>query len=209
LLAALAASGQDSITIAPEAGDCSLRREIGKPVPDEDLWRVCELAQGVEMRRIKLYFMIGLPGETDEQALEIAALTERLAVDFPRLRFIASVGPFVPKPHTALERHAMPPQSVLRQRLSAIETALSRLKGVEVRCGSARWAAVQAALSRGGRKLSLPLVEASREGGGYAAFRAALKRHGLSLEQYMAAPDVPDGELPWHVVDPVCKGGRP
>jgi len=201
LLAALVASGQDSITLAPEAAGCALREAIGKPVTDEGLWQVCEAALQAGMKRIKLYFMVGLPGETDADALEIAALTQRLAAGFPRLRFITSVGPLVPKPHTALERHAMPSQDVLRRRLAALEAAVSR--GAEIRCGSARWAAVQAALSRGGRELSVPLVEASRTGGSFGAFRDALRAHGLSLEQYMAAPEAPDGELPWHVVDPV------
>jgi len=195
LTAALAAGGQRSITLAPETADAELARVIGKGMNYEAVRAAIATASEAGLTQVKLYFMVGIPGETDEAALQIADYVDRLECEFSSLRFTVAIGTLVPKPHTQLARVAVPDPGTVRRRLKKLRRALDSRTRVRVRISSARWGAVQAVLGRGGRELA-PVIAAAA-GGGPGDFARALQAEGLSLEDYLAEQT---GPAPWEVV---------
>jgi radical SAM superfamily enzyme YgiQ (UPF0313 family) len=168
LLAALAASGQDTVTLAPEAGSDGLRAAIGKPMHESDLARAVELAVAAGLHRFRLYFMVGLPGETAADLQAIGELAGRLKALAPRTAFSATITPFVPKRHTALEAAPFGPANVVSRHLQQATAALRKAGIWDVTGESPRAAEVQELLSRGGRHLGRTLVAAK---GSLSAFR--------------------------------------
>jgi len=198
LLQPLARSGQQTITLAPEVADEGLARVLGKPITREALHRALAATAAVGLRGAKLYFMVGVPGETDAQALEIADLVGELERAFPSLSLSASISPLVPKPHTPLARVAVPAPGEVQVRLAAVQRALrSHTRRVEVKIASARWAAVQTVLSRGGPEVTPVLLEGGEMGAGEVL--RTMSEHGLQLEHYLKEQTDP---VPWEVVDP-------
>jgi radical SAM superfamily enzyme YgiQ (UPF0313 family) len=206
LLQSLAESGQRTVTYAPEAGDAELRASVGKAMTDAQLLAAIGLAAAAGLSEVKLYFMLGLPGETLDHVDSIGRLLGGLVTAFPSLRFTLSASPFVPKPHTPLEMESMPAVSELRRRAARLGSLVRRLPRVRARFGSPRWAVAQAALSRGGRELSEPLLRASLGDRSLQALEAAMAQAGLELDSYRSP--VPSGatEPPWKVVDMACRG---
>lgn len=200
LLAVLGASGQETLTIAPETGTEELRRSIGKGTSDEDIVRCIKLGLVAGLPRYKLYFMVGLPGETEEDAAAIPGLIAQLRRRVPAATLSISVSPFVPKPHTPFENVSMLPESVLGRRLESVSAELHRAGIHDLTCGSARWSAAQAVLARGGRELGSALVEASLAGGGLSALKSAVRRTGRKWREYLDAQEFESGDAPWDVV---------
>ncbi len=199
LVEPIAASGQRTITLAPETADERLAKCIGKRMSRETVHAAIAAALDAGINRVRLYFMIGLPGETDAEALSIADYVSDLEGEFSQVRFAPSISPLIPKAHTELARVAVPDIRTLRHRLKAVGKALRAKTHTRARLGSARWSAVQVALSRGGRELTPVLMAAARAGGRAGDFFSALKREGLALEDYLGPQ--PD-DAPWQVVDP-------
>ncbi len=196
LVRALAESGTRTLTLAPEAGTERLRALINKNVSQDDLMRAAELAARYRFAQLKLYFMIGLPTETDEDVRAIVELVLATRKRFPR-RITVNITPFVPKAHTPFQWVAMAPTEVLRRRLDYLEQAL-RPQGIAVRSESPAWAAVQGVLARGDERVGRVLVSMERRS--LAAWRKALRRHGLDAADYLRERS-PDEPLPWTVVD--------
>ena len=120
MLRALAASGQKSATIAPEAGSLRVRRLLGKRLSDEQIFAAAEQVFGLGLESLKLYFMIGVPTETEEEALEIAPFVEQIREIMlrwarPRGRIGSlgiNLGIYVPKPGLPLNKlEALPEQN--------------------------------------------------------------------------------------------------
>lgn len=179
MLQVLVASGQDTLTVAPEAGSEALRSSIGKGMTDEQLIGCLDLAREVGLRRFKLYFMVGLPGEewADIEAIERLLRSVRDAV--PGVSFSVVLSPFVPKPHTPLADAPMLPTRELTRRLNRVSSALRALGIRDLDVGSARWAAAQTLMGRAGSELGPALVEASLAGGRFADFQRAVRRAGI------------------------------
>ncbi len=201
LLEALADSGQRSVTYAPEAGTEELRRAIGKPMTDQHLFDAVALAAEAGLREVKLYFMLGLPGETEDDVEAIGRQLAQLCAVFPSMRFIVSAAPLVPKPHTEFELVEMLPVAELRRRGAHLREALQKLRRVRLRLGSPRWAVVQATFSRGGRELGQVILQASLRGGLLQDVQAAMKAAGMRLDDYRSALVT----KPWNVVDAGCE----
>jgi len=183
LLAPLVAGGQRSITLAPEAASPDVAETLGKTIEPEAMAAALAAAEGAGIRAVKLYYIVGVPGETDEQAVDIARQVAGLERDFPRLRFTVSVSPLTPKPHTELARAGVPDPKVVRKRLRAIGAALRHDTRAKPRLGSARWAAVQTILSRGGRELTGLLLEGNDAGAG--ELLSSLAGRGLAMDDYL------------------------
>ena len=214
LVGALRRGGQQTVTVAPEAGTERLRDAVGKRITDDELLAAIAAADAEGLREVKLYFMAGLPSETEADLLAIADLIVLWVSAFPRLRFEVAVSPFVPKPWTPFERESFPGVRASEARLETLGQAIRRRTRLSPRIGSSRWAAVQAALARGGREVGRALVSAARQGGGYAAAKKALRVEGVDLSE----PLLPPSEAPWRRVlglDQVCgdpsseSGGEP
>ena len=160
LLSALARGGQRTVTFAPETGSRALACRIGKRFRDGSLEDAAARAIRAGLRNVKLYFMIGLPEETDE---DVAALTDLVGRVAARIRVLqregyrvgrlrTTVSAFVPKPLTAFEHLPIVAPAVLRSRMLRIVATLRRQPLVTVRTSSQRWFRVQAVLSRSDRR---------------------------------------------------------
>ncbi len=195
LLRALVESGTQTLTIAPEAGSQRLRDLINKRVSADDLLRAAALAARFDFAHLKLYFMIGLHTETDDDVQAITDLALAVRAHFPR-QITVNVTPFVPKAHTPFQRAAMAPADVLGARLARIKKAL-RGQGIAVKSDSPAWAAVQGVLARGDRRVGRALMDLTRFS--LAGWKRALRDSGIEAEEYLGAwPE--DAALPWAVV---------
>lgn len=185
LVRLLAASGQGTLTLAPESATEEGRRRVGKPMLDEHLFSAVRLGLAHGITRYKLYFMVGLPGETSAEVAAIPALVAHLRAEAPGAAVGLSVSPFVPRPYTPLCDAEVLPQPELRRRMATVGDDLRRQGVTDVTLGSARWAEAQAVLGRGGPELGPALVEASLGGGSFAAFKSAVKRTGRRWKHYL------------------------
>jgi len=196
LVRALAESGAQTLTIAPEAGSQRLRTLINKNVSEDDIMRAAELAARYDFAQLKLYFMLGLPTETDEDVQALVDLALMVRERFPR-RITVNITPFVPKAHTPFQWVAMAAVESLKERLARIEQALRPL-GIAVKAESPAWAAVQGVLSRGDSRVGQALVR--MKGRSLAAWRRALRECQLDAAEYLRERSL-DEHLPWSVVD--------
>ena len=201
-------------TFAPEAGSQRLRDVINKGVTEEDLLRTTAAAFESGWNRIKLYFMIGLPTETDEDVLEIARLVRAISEQGKTIRrrtvdITVSASTFVPKPHTPFQWVPLASQEtvVRRQKLLRDNT---RLRGV--RLSWAEWddTWLEAILSRGDRRLSGVIQRAWRSGARFDAWsehyqpdlwRQAFEAQSLDPVMYILRERTRNEILPWSVVD--------
>jgi radical SAM superfamily enzyme YgiQ (UPF0313 family) len=200
VLRCLAESGTQTVSLAPEAGSERLRRIINKGASEDDIVRAVDAAAAQGLRQIKLYFMIGLPTETDDDIEEIIRLSLKLKgrVERSGCRIALTVAPFVPKAGTPFQWRAMAPEATLNLHIKRIKNALAR-SGIEVRSESIGWILVQGVLSRGDARLGSALTAMS--GNSLAAWRSALQKHNLRSDYYLHREIQPDEPLPWSVVD--------
>lgn len=157
LLQVLVASGTRTVTLAPEAGTAALRQRIGKGITEGHLHRAAELCRTYRVPELKLYFMVGLPGETEDDVLAIAALAQEMA-RLSGCKTTVSVAPFVPKRQTPFQNVPMLKVAALEQRLSLLQQAC-RAAGLGYKAESAAWAMVQYHLAQGDRRLARVLLE--------------------------------------------------
>jgi len=197
LLDALVEGGTRTLTIAPEAGSERLRKAINKRINHQDILNAAQRASLHGFPELKLYFMLGLPGEEDEDVQAIVDLVTEITGVF-RGRVLASVAPFVPKPHTAFERQAQAGEDTLHRRLRALQTGLRTLN-VRMSSESVPWARVQAVLARGDRRLASVL--ASLQTPSIANWESSLRERGLSSQDWTQARS-PTEPLPWDFIRP-------
>lgn len=196
LVKAQAASGAQTLTIAPEAGTERLRHVISKSQTESDLLAAVELAQALGFPGLKLYFMLGHPTETDDDVQGIIDFTLKAKAIFKR-NIAINATPYVPKPHTPFQWEAMAPVKTLQARQAALKKALAR-QGVSVDADSPQWAEVQAVLARGDRRLAPVLRDLEHLT--VRGFHDALARHGLSAAEF-TGPRQLGARLPWDVVE--------
>jgi radical SAM superfamily enzyme YgiQ (UPF0313 family) len=196
LLQALAESGTRTLTLAPEAGSERLRQIIHKGVTEADLLHAAERAAEHGFRQLKLYFMLGLPTEREEDVEAIAVLCEAVRARF-RGRVTANVTPFVPKAHTPFQWAAMAPVKTLDARLRTLRKRLRRQR-IDVRGESPRWAAIQGILARGDRRLGCVLA-ALGENASTGDWRRALEVCGVDADLALRAR-ARDEPLPWSFI---------
>jgi radical SAM superfamily enzyme YgiQ (UPF0313 family) len=203
----MAAGGERSITIAPEAGTERLRRVINKDFPDDLVVAAAGHALAEGMAHVKMYFMCGLPTETDDDVLGMAHLALRirdevmrpLAKQTARMgRIGLSVNPFVPKPWTPFQWAGLAPEADLARKRKLLERAL-RPKGIDVDFLSPREAWLQAVLSRGDRRVADLLELAQRETGG--DLRKALARWPHDPAFFATREAAQDEVLPWDFLE--------
>lgn len=202
LLRALADSNTRTVTLAPEAGSERLRRTIGKPFSEDDILRAVDRVARRAFPQLKLYFMVGLPGETDDDVQDLIklALTCRELIERRKspTRIILNVAPFVPKAGTPFQRCGMTEPQALERRLRMVRSSL-RQRDVEVKPESVDWSVAQAVLSRGDRRLAQALTRLS--GTSLASWRRAMKESHLDAHDYAHREFSPEDKLPWDNID--------
>jgi radical SAM superfamily enzyme YgiQ (UPF0313 family) len=206
LLDALVESRDQQIAVAPETGSDRLRRVINKNLTNDEIVDICGSVFDRGMLTIKLYIMIGLPTETDEDLDEIFVLVERIkdrmleaGKKFGRAgKIIPSINGFVPKPNTPLQWDAILPERELKRRIKYVCKGLSKVPNVEVRFMSAKVAHEQALFSSGDRTVAKVIDLAARHGGD---MQRALRETGINPAFHTSRNRGYDEFLPWSIVD--------
>ena len=171
----LARGGYRTLTVALDGASRRLRQEIDRKTGEEDVLRAATLAKAAGMKRLKLYVMVGLPGETDADLDELARFVRELASALP---VSMGVAPFVAKRHTPLDGAPFEPVASLEHKLKRLAKSLRGR--AEVRPVSARWAFVEYMLAQCGAEAGLAAMDAWRAGGGFVAFKRAFKERGAT-----------------------------
>lgn len=202
LAAALAASGQRTMTIAPEAGSERLRCLINKGITEEDVLRAVELAAGAGMKNIKLYYMIGLPTEEEQDITEliemIVRVRQKMDAAGSKGELVISVNAFVPKPFTPFQWQPLAPVGVLKKRFARLIEAFKKEKHVTVQTESLKETVLQAVLARGERKVARALLRSAEEA---VNLKQALKDEGIDAQDYACRVLDENGTLPWSHLD--------
>jgi radical SAM superfamily enzyme YgiQ (UPF0313 family) len=190
----------NTVTVAPEAGAERLRRAIGKGISDDDITAAMERIAGRDIKQVKLYFMLGLPSETDEDAADIIrlALAAKDILERRHARLTINVAPFVPKAGTPFQWLPMAPLPVLERRLALIKKALPP-QGVQVKAESPAWSQVQGVLSRGDTKVAGAIAGIGEIS--LAGWRQAAARYKLDIDYYVNQTWGTDAPLPWGFID--------
>lgn len=185
------------VTIAPEAGSPELRKRIGKPFTDQEILEAVRAAAAMGATGVKLYFMVGLPWETDEDLLAVGALAERAArLGRRRWEVSVSLSPFVPKPHTPLQWAAQQPPDEVRRRMKIVR---SRCRRAKVSWNDPDAARIEAAIALGGHDFPEILQEAYGRGAVFDAWTDLFRGdiwYGLVPSDPPPPPGL-DEPLPW------------
>jgi radical SAM family uncharacterized protein len=211
----LARNGRRSgLTFAPEAGSERMRAVINKMVSEADLLRTAEIAFSQGWRQVKLYFMVGLPTETDEDVLAIAELgiaVYRIARAHGRANKVTlSVGGFVPKPHTPFQWAAQDPPEEIRRKLGLIRDAIKGHDGIKVRTNDPEEGVIEGLLARGDRRVAAAVERAWRLGARFDGWhevptlplwRRALEETGVDLAWFSYRERGEDEAFPWDHLD--------
>src|SRR6185503_1969889 len=199
-------SGERSITIAPETGSDRLRRVINKTVTNAEILEKADLIFRSGMENLKLYYMIGLPTETEDDLQAIRDLTGELrdimlthAKGRGRIgRIVASVNPLIPKPGTAYQWLPMEDPAITDRKGKRLRSLVADLDNVYFNIKSERHSYYQALLSLGDRRVA-PAIEAAERNGGN--WRAAVADTGVDADFYIFRDRSSDVVLPWDIID--------
>ncbi len=215
---------RSGLTFAPEGGSERIRKVINKMVSEEDLVRTVSAAFSQGWRQVKLYFMCGLPTETDEDVLQIAEMAKeviragREAAGRKDIRCTISIGGFVPKPHTPFQWASQCDPETIDQRLRRLRAAInadrSLGRSIGMRYHDGQPSLVEGLLSRGDRRLANVIESVWRAGGRFDGWnehfsfqrwmdcaRDQLEPLGVSVDWFTTREREEDEVLPWDHLD--------
>jgi radical SAM family uncharacterized protein len=198
------------LTFAPEGGTWRIRQVINKLIREEDLYGAVESAFSQGWRRVKLYFLAGVPTEQDEDTLGIATLA-RACAEIGRShtkspQITASVGGFVPKPHTPFQWFGQNTVGELTRKVNLLRDDLRRERGVTLRWHDPKATLAEGIASRGDRRIGAVIEDVWRAGGTFqewsehfdlTRWEDAMARHGLSIDWYVYRHRTENEVLPW------------
>ena len=207
---------KSGLTFAPEAGTQRLRDVINKNVREEDLLNSCRIAFEGGWNTLKLYFMLGLPTETDEDVVAIAELAERVFQVWKKsaanrnrgLRLTVSTSLFVPKPHTPFQWNGQISSEEYLRRVALLKSSL-RSRAIVYNWHEAETSLVEAVLARGDRRIGGVIEKVWRKSGGLDSWSeffsldnwlSSMDEEGLD-PAFFANRDIPEDEvLPWSMI---------
>lgn len=211
---------RSGLTFAPEGGSERMRRVINKNVTEEDLLRTVAAAFATGWRQVKLYFMCGLPTETDEDVLNIAQMAKevirvgREASGRSDIRCTVSIGGFVPKPHTPFQWAAQCDHETVDRRLRLLKDAIGGNRAIGFRYHDGRPSIIEGLLARGDRRVGAIIRRVWEDGGRFdgwsehfsydrwvAACVGALDGQSVDLDWYTIRERGNDEVLPWDHLD--------
>ncbi len=204
LVDSLAQSGLKTLTMAPEAGSSRMRAIINKGIEEEHLFRAMDMGLQAGIRHFRLYIMVGLPFETDDDVDAIVDLAGRLK-DYMEEQgskgtLTLSVNPFIPKPFTPFQWLPMADKKYVERAFKNLTQGLRKRKNIIVGVESPKEAYIQGVLARGDRRVGKALLKAC-ELGGSKAFKRALKECGLQAADYLYRRREEHEVFPWEVLD--------
>jgi len=202
------------LTFAPEAGTQRMRDSINKRLDIEKLYACVIEAAKNGWRHVKLYFMIGLPGEKEEDIAGIAELAAKIsrpdqALGKPPISVTVSVSYYVPKPHTPFELEPMADTATLKERQALLQKAIKN-KRAELKWHNAEMSFIEAVFSRGDRRLSEVVLKAHelgarfdswREGFNLQLWKGAFNSAGVDPDFYLYRKREKNEILPWSHID--------
>ncbi|MFC2020429.1 radical SAM protein [Chloroflexota bacterium] len=191
-----------TIALAPEAGSQRLRQVIKKGFSEEDIIEAINMVAEQGLKQLKLYFMIGLPSETDDDIEEMIKLTLKCKAILDRqqggCRITLSVSPFVPKAGTPFQWLPMAKLSILKSRLSLLKKRLLS-QGIQIKAESPAWNQVQGTLARGDAGLAEVLVNIEEVS--LSGWRKAVDKCHLDTDFYLHRRWDATENLPWAMLD--------
>jgi radical SAM family uncharacterized protein len=210
IAAQLQRARRTGLTFAPEAGTWRMRQVINKLISDDDLYAAVGSAYSQGWRRMKLYFLTGLPTETDEDTegiIELARNCVALGRQHHRQASVTvSVGGFVPKPFTPFQWFGQNTVTELQRKMGGLRDAARRAKGVELKWHDPKATMVEGIASRGDRRIGAVIEDVWRAGGTFQEWSEhfaldrwteAMARHGLDPEWYVYRHRTEHEVLPW------------
>ncbi len=195
-LALLKKAGYRTVTLAPEAGSGRMRDLINKGLTEDDILRAVSMVRGAGFKRMKFYFLYGLPTETDEDAGAIVDIMTKIKCASGDASLAISLNPFIPKPFTPFQWSSFESVEVLERRLAIIKKGIKGIGGVRLKAMPPGSALFQAFIARGDARAGEVILEAAELG----PRRAVRKRRSIIEEGAMRERD--HGEvLPWEIID--------
>lgn len=208
---------KSGLTFAVEGGSQRLRDAINKNVTEEDLLNTCAIAFAGGWNSVKLYYMLGLPTETDEDIKGIAEMAnlvlhcwrENAKNKNRGVKITISTSCFIPKPHSPFQWEQQISREEYLRRVNLLRTSITA-RNVTYNWHDADTSIVEAMLSRGDRKLGAVIEEVWRNGGRleawsdyfrYERWEEAMEKKGLSMEFYASRERALDELLPWDIID--------
>jgi radical SAM superfamily enzyme YgiQ (UPF0313 family) len=198
------------VTFAPEGGTWRMRQVINKLIREEDLYGAVDSAFSQGWNRVKLYFLTGLPTETDEDTLGIAELARKCVEvgkrHSGRATVSASIGGFVPKPQTPFQWFGQNTVAELQRKVNLLRDATRRDRGVQLKWHDPKATLAEGIASRGDRRLGPVIEQVWRRGGTFqewsehfdlSLWEEAMAAHGLSIDWYVYRHRDEDEVLPW------------
>lgn len=217
LLEKIQETRKSGLTFAPEAGTQRLRDVINKNVTEEEIERTCRIAFEGGCSSVKLYFMIGLPTETDEDIKGIADTAQKI-VDLyysipnkPKGRGVnvtISLSTFVPKPFTPFQWEEQIPLEEIRRKQTYLKSLITSRK-IKLNYHEGKTSVIEGVFARGDRRLGKVLLSAHKRGSkleawdehfSYDMWLECLEENGLTVREYTGKRNVEDA-LPWDVID--------
>jgi radical SAM superfamily enzyme YgiQ (UPF0313 family) len=200
------ANGIETVALAPEAGSQRMRDVLRKDITQDDIMRAVELLAEKDIPNLRLYFMVGLPGEVEQDIDAIIELTgtiqHHILSKFEGKkkfrRITLSVNQFIPKPATPFQWCALADVNAVGRKIKKIENAFRREKSIKVIHDVPKWNYVQALLSLGDRRVGEILLAVNRLEGNWAQ---ALKEVNINADFYVYRQKQSDEVLPWDIID--------
>lgn len=195
-----------AVAIAPEAGSERLRRVINKKLTDDQIYEACVTLTEAGIRHLKLYFMIGLPTETDEDIEAIASLAKRIRHEVIRVArgvknlgtIVVNVNSFVPKPFTPFQWSPFDDLKSLKQKMKKLQNLLSGFSNLRVHFDLPKWAYLQALFARGDRRVSTLLEKTVKD---KMSWSTSLRYMQWNPDFFVAREREKDEKFPWEIID--------
>jgi len=198
--------GIETVALAPEAGSQRMRDIIRKDITETDIMNAVEILVKKEIPKLRLYFMVGLPGEEEGDIDAIIELIKKIQHHIhskfegkKKFRHITlSINQFIPKPATPFQWCSLEDVGLVGRKIKKIENALKREKSIKVIHDVPKWNYIQALLSLGDRRVGEILLTANRLEENWAQ---ALKEVNINPDFYVYRQKQFDEVLPWDIID--------
>ncbi|MBN1546646.1 MAG: radical SAM protein, partial [Syntrophaceae bacterium] len=199
-------AGIDTIALAPEAGSERLREVIRKDITDRQIFEALEYLITEDILNLRLYFLVGLPTETEEDIDDLIRLVKRIRHHTLALtegkktfrRLTLSINQFIPKPQTPFQWHPLEDIQVVNRRIKRINLGLKREPGVRILHDLPKWNYIQALLSLGDRRVGKLLSVVHRRKGNWSQ---ALKEVALNADFFVYRNKPFSEVLPWDFIE--------
>jgi radical SAM family uncharacterized protein len=207
LVDALKKSHVKTATIAPDAGSERMRRVVNKGITEDHVVGAAEILVAAGIPNLKVYFMIGLPTETEDDVAAIVDLVKRIKHRFLKTsrsrgrigEITVSLSSFVPKPFTPFQWAAMDGVKTLKRKIKMVKTGLKKTPNVRVHADVPRWAYLQGMIARGDRRVADILLLAHKNKGNWPQ---TFKASSINPHFYVHRERKPEELFPWDFIDP-------